>query len=99
MKIVLSVAAILAVTAIPASADCALSSGPCSTDSRGNTYRTHQNLGGGYTTERNGSAYSTTRQNLGGDYTESFSGGGSRSYNHDPYRSGFQSPYGSGRNR
>lgn len=80
-----------------ASASCALSSGPCSTDSYGNTYRTQQSLGGGYSTNRNGSPYSTTNQNLGGGYTESYSSGGSRTYNSNPYGSSFGSSSGSRR--
>ena len=81
----------------PAYAGCALSSGPCSTDSFGNTYRTEQNLGGGYNTYRNGSSYSTTNQNLSGSYTESYTGGGSRTYNSNPYDNSFQSRYGTRR--
>ena len=70
-----------------AHADCTFSTGPCSTDSYGNTYRTERNFGSGYTTHRNGTPFSTTDQTLGGTYREHYIGGGSRSYNYDPYDS------------
>jgi hypothetical protein len=74
-------------TATGASASCALVTGPCSTDSYGNTYRTEQNLGGGYNTYRNGSLHSQTSQQLNGNYRETFTGGGHRTYDRDPYAS------------
>lgn len=70
-----------------AHAGCELVIGPCSSDSRGNTYTTEQNLGGGYTTNRNGSQYSTTDQTLGGTWQERYNDGSTRSYNYDPYES------------
>ena len=60
-------------------AGCELSIGPCSTDSSGNRYSTEQGLGGGYTTYKNGSHYSTTDQTLGGTWREKYDSGGSRS--------------------
>lgn len=75
--------------AAPAFAGCELATGPCSTDSYGNTYTTTQTLGGGYETSRNGSHYSSTQQNLSGSYTETFSSGGSRTYNSDPFAPSF----------
>jgi hypothetical protein len=68
-------------------ADCTLSTGPCSTDGHGNTFRTERNLGGSYTTYRNGSPFSTTGQTLGGGYREDFRSGGSRTYTDDPFPS------------
>lgn len=69
-----------------AHADCTFATGPCSTDSAGNTYRTEKNFGGGYTTYRNGSRYSTTTQTLGGGWRErNVNGGGTRMHNSDPY--------------
>ena len=47
---------------------------------------TDQSLGGGYNTYRGGSLYSQTQQDLnGGGYTQRYVGGGSKSYNYDPY--------------
>lgn len=86
---IFSLAALALLLAAPAHADCALVSGPCRTDSHGNTYVTEQNLGGGYTTYRNGAPYSQTRENLSGSYTEYTFGHGSTTYNADPYASGF----------
>lgn len=77
---------IFLLTAGNASASCELVSGPCSTDSSGNTYTKEQNLGGGYTTYRNGTAYSQTEQQLDGRYRETYSSGGYRTYNSDPYK-------------
>ena len=74
--------------ATAAHAGCYGVSGPCATDSGGNTYTTQQNLNGGYSTYSNGSRYSSTGQTLDG-YQENFVGGGSRQYNYDP------SPYSS----
>lgn len=85
MKLVLFSIFLLAVG--NASASCELVSSPCSTDSSGNTYIREQNLGGGYTTYRNGTAYSQTEQQLDGGYRETYSGGGYRTYGSDPYRS------------
>ena len=85
LRFMLAIAAVS--FASSAYAGCELSSSPCSTDSFGHTYRNERNLGGGYTTYRDGSTYSTTNQNLGGGYTESYTGGGQRNYNYDPYRS------------
>jgi len=58
---------------------------PCATDSYGNTYRTEENLGGGYNTYRNGVLDSQTQQNLGGGWTETDQNGATRNYNYDPY--------------
>ena len=55
-----------------AEAGCEFATGPRSTDSRGNSYRTEQNLGGVYTTHRDGNSYSTTGQTLGGTWQERF---------------------------
>lgn len=77
---------IFLLTAGNASASCELVSGPCSTDSSGNTYIREQNLGGGYNTYRNGTAYSQTEQQLDGRYRETYSSGGYRIYGTDPYR-------------
>ncbi|WP_394887546.1 hypothetical protein ACG873_21820 [Mesorhizobium sp. AaZ16] len=68
---------------------CELVTGPCSTDSSGNTYFTEQNLGGGYNTYRNGDLSSQTSQNLGGSYTETFSNGATRTHSDNPYGSQF----------
>lgn len=83
-------------TGVPviAHADCTFVSGPCSTDSRGNTYRTERNLGGGYTTYKNGNQHSTTGQTLGGGYRERFNDGSHRDYNHNPYSESDRNPYG-----
>ena len=78
----------LIMVALPsgASANCDLVSGPCYEDSSGNAYVTEQSLGGGYNTYRGDSLYSQTQQDLnGGGYTERYVGGGSKSYNYDPY--------------
>lgn len=91
MRGVLFLAVVFAAT--PAAASCVLVTGPCYTDSRGNTYRTEQNLGGGYTTYRNGSTYSRTYQEpLSGNYRERFTGGGYNTYERDPYRDSFRRP-------
>lgn len=82
---------IFLLTAGNASASCELVSGPCSTDSSGNTYTREQNLGGGYNTYRNGTLYSQTDQQLNGNYRETYSGGGHQTYDSDPYRSNPQS--------
>lgn len=68
-----------------ANAGCELISGPCSTDGHGNTYRTEQNLGGGYNTYRNGNLNSQTSQGLNGGWREQFNDGSSRQYNSNPY--------------
>jgi hypothetical protein len=73
-----------------ASASCELVSRPYSTDSSGNTYTTQQNLGGGYNTYRNGILHSQTSQQLDGRYRETYSGGGYRIYDRNPYRSNSQ---------
>ena len=79
-----------------ASANCDLISGPCYEDSSGNAYVTEQSLGGGYNTYRGGSLYSQTQQDLnGGGYTERYIGGGSKSYNYDPYAPRKHDGYGS----
>lgn len=91
MRIAILFAGILAAT--PAAANCVLVTGPCYTDSRGNTYTTDRNLSGGYTTYRNGSTYSHTNQEpLSGNYRERFTSGGSNAYDRDPYRDSFRRP-------
>lgn len=81
-------AAMLAVSAGAASAGCLFATSPCSTDDRGNTYTTQQNLGGGYNTYRNGSLHSQTSQDtLGTGYTERYTAGGYRRYDSNPYAS------------
>jgi hypothetical protein len=87
MKVITFALALLLAMLSFARADCLLSSGPCSTDTRGNTYRSEENLGGGVTTYRNGVPYSTTNETLGGGYRENFRSGGSRTYNYDPFPS------------
>jgi len=78
-------AAVIALAAAgTANAGCEFATGPCYTDSHGNTYRTEQNFGGGYNTYKNGSLYSQTQQNLGGGWIET-TPSGTRSYNYDPY--------------
>jgi hypothetical protein len=67
------------------SASCDLATVPCYTDNNGNTYRTEKNLGGGYSTTRNGNPYSQTSETLGGGYRETFRSGESRIYNHNPH--------------
>ena len=66
-------------------AGCELVSGPCSTDGRGNTYVTQQNLGGGYTTTRNGNYYSNTEQTLSGSYKTEYGNGDRIFHNQNPY--------------
>jgi hypothetical protein len=77
------------VTATPFStsalAGCQTSTGPCSTDGYGNTYRTEQNLGGGYNTFRNGVLDSQTSQTTSGSWRERSTDGGTRTYNYNPY--------------
>ncbi len=85
-----SLATLAMILAAPAHADCALITSPCRTDSHGNTYVTEQNLGGGYTTYRNGNPYSQARENLYGSVTEYTFGHGSTTYNSDPYASAFK---------
>ncbi len=88
---VFSLAALAMLLSVPAHADCALITSPCSTDSHGNTYVTEQNLGFGYTTYRNGVPYSQTHENMYGSVTEyRYGGHGSTTYNSDPYASGFK---------
>lgn len=79
-------------------AGCEFSSGPCTTDSSGHTYRTEQNLGGGYNTTRDGSSYSQTSQTLGGSYRTDYNDGRTEFSNSNPYESdnSMQSGYGSG---
>ena len=86
-----TIAVLIAILGVPAAAwaGCELSTGPCSTDAHGNTYRTHETLGGGYRTERNGQSYSSTNETLGGAWREKFNDGSVRSHNSDPY-SGYQ---------
>lgn len=84
---VLSFAVAVGSGVMPVSASCSLLATNCSTDSRGSSYVTEQNLGGGYNTYKNGSLYSQTQQNLSGGYTEEFTSGGYRTYNYDPYAS------------
>lgn len=83
---------VLFVSTFAAKAGCEFAVGPCSTDSLGNTYHTEQNLGGGYNTYKNGSLYSQTEQTLNGGYTESYTSGGSRTHNMNPYQAG-KSPW------
>jgi hypothetical protein len=73
-----------------AQADCDLVVGPCSTDGNGNTFTMQQNLGGGYSSFRNGSQYSTTGQTLGGGWQEQFNDGRTRTYNYDPHYGALQ---------
>lgn len=84
MRYVIATIALL-MTLQAAHAGCELALGPCSSDSQGNRYTTEENLGGGYTTYRNGSHYSNTDQTLGGTWREQYDDGSSRSYNYDPY--------------
>jgi len=86
--------AFLAVSASGARSACEFVTGPCGTDSRGNTYRTEQNLGSGYTTYENGSRYSTTDQTLNGSWRERNNDGSSRTYNYDPYSAAKPRGYG-----
>lgn len=81
---ILWVAGALLLSSSAAQASCVLVSGPCETDRYGNTFTTQQNLGGGYSTYRNGSFYSSTGQTLGGSYRERDIYGGTRTYNYDP---------------
>lgn len=67
-----------------AHAGCELATGPCSTDGYGGTYVTKENLGGGYTTYRNGARYSTTQPMLNGNY-ETRGPGGRQIHNYNPY--------------
>lgn len=53
-----------------ANAACEFVDGGCTRDRSGNTYRTEENSSGGYTTYRNGSAYSNTQQNSYGNWEE-----------------------------
>ncbi len=94
----ISAAAILFGLHGEAFAGCEFSSGPCSTDSSGHTYRTEQGLGGGYKTTRDGSDYSHTNQTLGGGYRTDYNDGRSETHNYDPYKSdsSSRSGYGSG---
>lgn len=69
----------------PAHAGCEFVSGPCATDSRGNTYRSEQNLGGGYTNYTNARATSHTSQDISGNWRERFNDGSSRTYDYNPY--------------
>lgn len=85
MRVVL-VAAFLAALPVTAWAGCDFATGPCSTDSRGNTYRTEQGFGGGYVTTRNGQPYSTTQQTNSGNWREERRDGGSSTYNYNPYK-------------
>lgn len=83
----------LTVFAQSAHAGCELVSGPCSTDNRGNTYTTEQNLGGGYNTYRNGSLDAQTSQTLSGGWRTRSNDGTERSYNYDPYESSSRRRY------
>jgi hypothetical protein len=75
-------------------AACEFVTGPCGTDSRGNTYRTEQNFGGGYTTYQNGTPYSSTGQTLNGSWRERYNDGNYRTYNYDPYEAAKPHGYG-----
>ena len=80
------IAATLALLASPTAANCLFdTSGTCVTDNQGNTYRTQQNLGGGYNTYRNGVLDSQTSQNLSGGYTQRYTNGYQQNYDSDPY--------------
>ena len=96
--IAIAAAAILCGLHWEALAGCELSSGLCSTDSSGHTYRTEEGLGGGYKTTRDGSAYSHTSQTLSGSYRTKYNDGRSETQNYDPYKLGDSSYY-SGRRR
>ena len=80
----------------PAFAGCELSLSPCATDRYGNTYTTEENLGGGYTTYRNGSRYSTTEETLTGGWKTTLPDGNQIFTDDDPYAPKVQKrPYGS----
>lgn len=81
----ISIAIVLGILATPASAQCGLSSSPCSTDNSGNTWRQERNLGNGFSTYRNGDRQSSTTQNLGGGWTERDNYGNTRQHNNNPY--------------
>ena len=66
-------------------ANCGLVSGPCITDSRGNTYRTERNMSGNYTTYQNGRAWSQTEQTLSGTWREKREDGSASTYSSNPY--------------
>lgn len=72
---------------LSAQANCDLaSSGSCYEDSRGNTYHTEDNLGGGYNTYRNGQLDSQTSSNLGGGYKTEYQDGSPTRYDSvNPY--------------
>lgn len=68
-----------------AHANCGLVSGPCVTDSQGNTYRTERNMSGNYTTYQNGRAWSQTEQTLSGTWREKREDGSTSTYSSTPY--------------
>jgi hypothetical protein len=79
--------AIFILLPVSAKAGCELSTTPCSTDSRGNTYHTNKNLGGGYNTYKNGQLNSQTNKNLSGGYTTDYQGNSpSVNHNYNPYK-------------
>ena len=95
--VIMAVAAIVLLGGSRAAfAGCEFSSGPCSTDSSGHTYRTEQGLGGGYKTTRDGSDYSHTSQTLGGGYRTDYNDGRSEFSNRNPYETNSSSRSGSG---
>ena len=82
-------------TATASYAGCDFATDPCVTDSHGNSYRTEESFGGGYTTYRNGDRFSHTEQTFGGAWRERTEGGASRFYNYNPYDSQTKAnPYG-----
>jgi hypothetical protein len=91
MRMMMWVMALLAL-ASEARAGCELATGPCATDSYGNTYTREQTMGG-YSTYQNGQPYSQREQTLGGTYRDTYSDGYTRDYNRNtwdpPRRSGF----------
>ena len=91
MKLAIFGAALFA-TVSSANASCLFTTSLCYEDSYGNSYRTERNLGGSYTTYQNNTPYSTTRETYGGGWQERrLYDGETRSFNYNPYDTGYRS--------